>query len=126
MGNECKKILVVDDEEMIRDLTREFLEAEGFQVVTASDGRKGVEMAKSQHPDLIIMDVNMPALTGFQALKEIKTDIKTMKIPVFMLSTRNSEEDIQAGMELYAEKYIPKPFTRDKLIFEVRQTLGLR
>ncbi len=126
MGYGKKKILIVDDEEMIRELTKDLLEAQGFEAITAADGKKGVDMAKSKKPDLILMDVNMPKMNGFQALEEIKKDKKTMFIPVFMLTTRNSEEDIQTGMEHYADKYLPKPFTPEKLIFEIRQTLSYK
>lgn len=125
MNAQTKRILIVDDEEVIRELAKDLLENKGYQVLTAPDGRKGVEIAKSQKPDLIIMDVNMPRLNGFQALHEIKKDKKTMSIPVFMLTTRNSEDDMRQGMEEYADKYLPKPFTPQKLLQEIEETLGL-
>ncbi len=121
-----KKILVVDDEESIRELTKDLLESRGYEVLTAPDGKKGVELAKSKKPDLILMDVNMPKMDGFKALEEIKKDKKTMFIPVFMLTTRQAEDDIQQGMENYADKYLPKPFTSEKLMHEIEQTFGYK
>lgn len=126
MSAGSKKILVVDDEIVILDLAKEMLEKQGYEVLTAPDGKKGLELARSQKPDLVILDVNMPKMNGFQVLSEIKKDKKTMGIPVFMLTTRNAEEDIQKGMEGYADKYLPKPFTPQKLMEEIRETFGLR
>jgi DNA-binding response OmpR family regulator len=121
-----KKILVVDDEEMIRELAKDYLESKGYDVLTAADGKKGLQEAKSKKPDLIILDVNMPKMNGFQVLDELKKDRHTMDIPVFMLTTRKSDEDIRQGMEHMADKYLPKPFMPETLLDEIRKTLAVR
>ncbi len=122
----AKKILIVDDEAVIRDLSKELLGSHGYEVLTAADGKEGLELARTLKPDLIILDVNMPRMSGFQALREIKKDKKTMSIPVFMLTARGGEDDIRQGMELYADKYLPKPFTPQKMLEEIEETLNLK
>lgn len=121
-----KTILVVDDEEMIRELAKDYLESKGYDILTAGDGKKGLQEAKSKRPDLIILDVNMPKMNGFQVLEELKKDKHTMNIPVFMLTTRKSDDDIRQGMEHMADKYLPKPFMPEQLLEEIRKTLAVR
>jgi DNA-binding response OmpR family regulator len=121
-----KKILVVDDEEMIRELAKDYLESKGYDVIIAEDGKKGLAEAKSKRPDLIILDVNMPKMNGFQVLDELKKDRHTMVIPVFMLTSQKSDEDIRQGMEHMADKYLPKPFMPEVLLEEIRKTLAVR
>ncbi len=124
MGDSKKKILMVEDEAPVRELVKSLAEARGYTFFEAPDGQKGVEAAKKHHPDIILMDVNMPKMTGFQALEKLKSDKKTQNIPVIMLTTRDTQEDMSQGMELYADKYIPKPFNSEHLFEEIRKTLG--
>lgn len=121
-----KTILIVDDEEMIRELAKDYLQSKGYDVLTAEDGKKGLQEAKSKKPDLIILDVNMPKMSGFQVLAELKKDKHTLNIPVFMLTTRKADEDIRQGMEHMADKYLPKPFMPGTLLDEIRKTLAVR
>lgn len=120
-----KKILVVDDENDLREMLRDFLSREGFEIVEASDGRKGVDEAKRSMPDVILMDVSMPHMDGFQALERLKKDKKTMNIPVIMLTARADEKNMAEGIRLYADKYIPKPYDLKHLLQEIRRTLGV-
>lgn len=121
----AKKILLVDDEETIREPLAEMLVRQGYEVFMAEDGKKGLEEARKKKPDLVLLDVNMPRMNGFEMLQELKQDKKTAEIPVFMLTSRNSAEDIAAGITGFAEKYIPKPFDFNELLSEIQKTLNL-
>lgn len=126
MADAKKKILLADDEQTLRALLQVVLEDAGFEFLEAEDGKAALDKAKKLHPDLIILDVNMPKMTGFQVLEHLKKDSKTRDIPVIMLTTRGGREDVEAGMELDADKYIPKPFDSKNLIQEIRKTFAVR
>lgn len=126
MPNGKKKILLADDEQSLRGLLKTIFEDAGYEFLEAEDGKAAWEKAKKEHPDLIILDVNMPKMTGFQVLEHLKKDGKTRDIPVIMLTTRGSQEDIEAGIRLDADKYIPKPFETKDLLHEIRQTFAIR
>ena len=121
-----KKILLVDDEETIRHPLAAMLTSQGYEVFQAEDGKKGLDEARKQKPDLMLLDVNMPKMNGFQLLQELKKDHKTADIPVFMLTSRSTAEDISTGIVGFAEKYIPKPFEFSHLLSEIQKTLSLR
>ncbi len=121
-----KKILIVDDEPSVRELLGDILKTHGFTVLMAEDGKKGWEEAKRHKPDLVVLDVNMPKMDGFQVLQNLKKEKKTRDIPVIMLTTQNTQDDITHGMELYADKYIPKPFDSYHLVSEIRKTFDVR
>ena len=120
--SDSKKILMVDDETAARGLLKTMAEMQGYIFFEAEDGKKGVEQAKKHLPDLILLDVNMPKMNGFQVLENLKKDKKTQNIPVIMLTTRDTQEDMAQGMELYADKYIPKPFDSNHLFREIKKT----
>ena len=127
MGNEGgKKILLVDDEVSIVDLLADILIKNGFTVFKANDGKKGLDDAKKLRPDLVVLDVNMPKMDGFKVLENLKKDKKTRDIPVIMLTTRASADDISQGMQLYADKYLPKPFEGNQLVAEINKTFATR
>ncbi len=84
-----KKILIVDDEESIREPLKEMLVRNGYEVIMAEDGKKGLDEARKKKPDLVLLDVNMPKMDGFKVLEELKKDKKTADIPVFMLTSRS-------------------------------------
>ena len=117
-----KKILMVDDESAARGLIKTLAEMNGYTFIEAEDGKKGLERAKKDAPDIILLDVNMPKMNGFDVLQNLKKDSKTMNIPVIMLTTRDTQEDMAQGMELYADKYIPKPFDSNHLFGEIKKT----
>jgi len=116
-----KKVLVVDDDQTIRDLVSSMLEAEGFSVTTAADGKEGVELLDSQpRPldfSLIILDVCMPEMNGLDVITRLKLHPHTQSIPVLMLTGEDKAEDIMAGYSVGADYYITKPFTRQQLLF---------
>lgn len=115
-----QKILIVDDEEKIRNVVREYAEFEGYSVAEAADGMEAVEMCKKEDFDAIIMDVMMPRLDGFSACKEIR---KHKEIPVIMLSARGEEYDKLFGFEIGIEDYVVKPFSPKELMARIRVVL---
>lgn len=114
------RILIVDDEEKIREVVREYAQFSGFTVSEASDGMEAVEKVRSQDFDVIVMDIMMPRLDGFSACKEIK---KIKDIPVIMLSARGEEYDKLFGFELGIDDYVVKPFSPKELMARVRVAL---
>ena len=109
-------ILIVDDEEHIREVLREYAEFEGHEVDEACDGMQAVEMAKSKDYDIIVMDVMMPKLDGYSAVKEIR---KLKNVPVLMLSARGEEYDKLFGFELGADDYVVKPFSPKEVMARI-------
>ena len=110
------KILVVDDEENIREVIKEYAEFEGHEVAQACDGMQAVEMAKQDDFDIIIMDVMMPRLDGYSACKEIR---KVKNTPVLMLSARGEEYDKLFGFELGIDDYVVKPFSPKEVMARI-------
>ena len=102
------KILIVDDEEMIRGVLREYVEFEGNEAFEAADGMEAVKMCRENDYDLVLMDVMMPHLDGFSAVKEIK---KSKDVPVIMLSARGEEYDKLFAFEIGVDDYVTKPFS---------------
>jgi len=114
------RILIVDDDTELCDLVREFLEPEGFSVESAHDGESGVKLALSGDFDLAVLDVMMPGLNGFEALKRIRAD---SSLPVIMLTARGEEVDRIVGLEIGADDYMPKPFNPRELTARLRAVL---
>ena len=114
------KILVVDDEELIRNVIREYLVMENYQVDEAGDGQEAIAKAKNTDYNLIIMDIMMPKMDGYQACKEIK---KTKDIPFIMLSARSEEYDKLIGFDLGIDDYVTKPFSPKELVARVKAIL---
>lgn len=119
-----RKILVVDDEVAIVRVLRDRLETEGFEVLTAYDGLQGVEVARKEQPDLIIMDITMPNMDGLTAAKLLREKPETAHIPIIMLTARGQETDEQAGYQAGAVLYLTKPFSTRQLVREIRKILG--
>lgn len=113
-------ILVVEDEESVRELVRMYLENEGFRVETASDGEEALNKVKASTPDLIILDIMLPKFDGWTVCREVK---KTSNVPIIMLSARTEEFDRVLGLELGADDYIPKPFSPREMVARVRAVL---
>ena len=118
-----KKILIVDDEEKIREVIREYAEFSGYGAEEAADGMSAIGMVKLNDYDLIIMDIMMPKLDGFSAVKEIQ---KIKNIPVIMLSARGEEYDKLFGFELGIDDYVVKPFSPKELMARVNAVLNRR
>ena len=116
------KILTVDDEADIRRLIQIKLKKAGFEVVTAVDGEDGVEKAKTEKPDLILMDVMMPKMDGITAVKKIKEEMDPAPL-VMMLTAKGTEDDVMLGLVEGADDYIIKPFAPRELIARVKVAL---
>lgn len=115
-----KKILVVDDEENVLELLTLYLEADGYEVLTACDGLKGIELARSYKPDLIILDIMLPIKDGWQIAKELRKDMDT---PILMLSAKDSESDKILGLNLGGDDYVTKPFSPGEITARVNAIL---
>ncbi len=117
------KILIAEDERDIRELVSFSLQFGGFTVVQAANGAEAVEQALKELPDLILMDVRMPKMTGYEACRQMKTIPEVRDIPVVFLSAKGQETEIQTGLEAGAEEYILKPFAPDELVKQVQAVL---
>lgn len=114
------KILIIEDEENIARLIKLYLEQAGYQVITAADGAAGLEMHAREHPDLVILDLMLPALDGMEVCRRIRAWANT---PILMLTARQSEEDRIAGLELGADDYLVKPFSPREVVSRVKAIL---
>jgi CheY-like chemotaxis protein len=118
------KILIAEDERDIRELIAFSLQGlGGFDIVLASNGAEAVERATAEIPDLILMDVRMPRMTGYAACKKLKENDATKSVPVIFLSAKGQDEEIQQGLAAGAAAYILKPFAPDELVNQVRSVL---
>ena len=115
-----KKILIVDDEKPISDIIKFNLTKEGYETVTAFDGRVAIEKFEEENPDLIILDLMLPELDGLEVAKEVR---KTSHIPIIMLSAKDSEFDKVIGLEIGADDYVTKPFSNRELLARVKAHL---
>jgi two-component system, OmpR family, alkaline phosphatase synthesis response regulator PhoP len=120
------KILAVDDEPHIIRLVQINLERAGYEVVTASDGRAGLDKVAAERPDLIVMDVMMPHMDGFEALHHLKADPSTRDIPVIMLTAKAMDSDVYEGWRSGADCYLTKPFNPRELVDFIRRILKSR
>ena len=118
------KILIAEDEKDIRELIVFSLQFAGFEVVPAVDGQDAVEKAQEVEPDLIMMDVRMPRMTGYEACAKMKTIDAIKDIPVVILSAKGQESEIQTGLNAGAYEYILKPFAPDELIQRVKDIIS--
>jgi CheY-like chemotaxis protein len=118
------KILIAEDERDIRDLVAFTLRFAGHEVFSASNGEEAVELAPKVNPDLILMDVRMPRMTGYEACKILKSDPDMKDIPVVFLSAKGQENEIQQGLASGAEDYLLKPFAPDQLTSRVKIILA--
>lgn len=110
------KILVIEDEQYIRENIVEILEIEDYTVLAAENGQVGVDLAQKNLPDLILCDVMMPELNGYYVLSELRSKSATQTIPLIFLTAKTAKEDMRLGMDLGADDYLTKPFTRDELL----------
>ena len=118
-----KKILVVDDEKDIVEMLKYNLEKEGYTVFTALNGKRAIEQAHENKPNLILLDIMMPEMDGWEVCKQLMKDEKTSTIPVIFLTAKGSEVDEVVGLELGADDYIVKPISIRKLIARIKTAL---
>ena len=116
-----KKILAVDDERHIVRLVEVNLQRAGYEVVTAYDGREALEKVKAEKPDLVVLDVMMPYMDGFEVLKNLKADPTTAEIPVIMLTAKAQDADVFRGWQSGVDCYLTKPFNPMELLTFVKR-----
>jgi DNA-binding response OmpR family regulator len=119
-----KKILIVDDEADLVETIRFPLELEGFQVLAAYNGEEGLNQARSERPDLILLDLMLPKLDGYKICRLLKFDDRYKHIPIFMLTAKTQEKDKILGKETGADEYLTKPFDIDELIAKIKSNLS--
>ncbi|HEY8899935.1 MAG TPA: response regulator transcription factor [Chthoniobacterales bacterium] len=119
----AETVLIVDDEQDVVDLLRYNLNRAGFSVSIASDGLKGLEKARSERPDIIILDLMMPEMSGEKVCRALKEDASTAGIPIIMLTAKDQPGDRIVGFELGADDYVPKPFSPRELVLRVQALL---
>ena len=115
-----KTILIADDKANIRNLVREYLEAENFRVVTAADGREALYSARQEKPDLILLDIMMPEMSGYEFIKAYRKERET---PIILLTAKLDETDKVLGLELGADDYVTKPFGMKELVARINAVL---
>ena len=118
------RVLVVDDEVYILHILDFSLGAEGFEVITANNGELAIEKAKQEKPDLIVLDVMMPVLDGYETCRRLKREAETKNIPVVLLTAKGRDVDKRLGYEVGAVDYIIKPFSPNRLIERIQEILG--
>ena len=123
-GGQRGTILVVDDSPTEIHIFKKILEKQGYNIVVAKDGQEGIELALQTHPDLILMDVVMPVLNGFQATRKLKNNEETAGIPVIMVTTKDQQTDINWGMRQGANEYLVKPVAPAELLFKIKALLN--
>jgi DNA-binding response OmpR family regulator len=118
------KILIAEDEQDILELIIFTLEFGGYEVIPTSNGEAALEMTRKEHPDLVLLDVRMPRMSGYQVCSHIKSNLETQHIPVVFLSAKGQEAEINTGYEKGAIDYILKPFAPDQLLNRLEEILS--
>jgi two-component system cell cycle response regulator DivK len=124
MDSMMSKILLVEDNEMNRDMLTRRLERKGFEVVIAVDGQAGVDMASSSNPDIILMDLSLPVMDGWEATRQIKADPATQSIPVIALTAHAMAGDEQKALAAGCNDYDTKPIDLKRLLGKIGKLLG--
>ena len=116
-------VLVIDDEKDLLELVRYNLEKEHLDVITATDGQSGLEIGLKHKPDLVLLDLMMPGMNGLEVCKQLRSDARTSRVPIIMLTAKAAETDKIVGLEMGADDYITKPFSVRELLARVRAVL---
>jgi twitching motility two-component system response regulator PilH len=119
------KVLIVDDSPTEIHILKGMLERHGYECIGAESGEQGIELAHSARPDLILMDIVMPGLNGFQATRHLTRDPQTRQIPIIIVSTKSQETDKVWGLRQGARDYLTKPVTEDDLISKIQAVLAV-
>lgn len=119
-----KTILLIEDDRALRENTEELLELSGYSMITAPNGKIGIQMAKEKLPDIIVCDIMMPEVDGYGVLKELSSNDKTKHIPFIFLSAKTEHKEIRRGMDLGADDYLTKPFEEEDLINAIESRLA--
>lgn len=118
-----KRILVVEDEPRVMVMVRKRLELNGYRVITAVDGKEAVEVTQQEHPDLIVLDLMLPKLDGYEVCRVLRHDPACARIPILMLTARTQDEDIRLGMVTGANAYLTKPFDAEVLLSRIAELI---
>jgi DNA-binding response OmpR family regulator len=121
-----KRILIVDDEPNILISIEFLMKREGYEVAIARDGEEGLEAIRAQRPDLVVLDVMMPKRDGFEVCTEVRADPSLADVRILMLTAKGREAEINKGLALGADAYIPKPFSTHELVAKVNALLEAR
>jgi two-component system alkaline phosphatase synthesis response regulator PhoP len=121
-----KKILIIDDESDLVETIRFPLETEGFHVLVSYNGEDGLNQARKENPDLILLDLMLPKLDGYKVCRLLKFDERYKHIPIFMLTAKTQEKDKILGKETGADEYLTKPFDLDELIDKIKAYLSVK
>jgi len=119
----AKRILVVDDESDLVVMISTALKHQGYEVITANDGQEGLEKAKTEKPDLIVLDLMLPRINGYKVCGLLKKDTRYAKIPIILLTAKASTEDMELGKKVGADAYITKPYERETLISKIEELI---
>lgn len=121
-----KRILIIEDEVTLQRALSEFLIAEGFEVINASDGEEGLDMVKTKNPDLILLDIILPKRDGFEVLSEIKKDEKTDHVPVVLLTNLEAAEDVERAFNAGATTYLVKSnYKLEEVVKKIKEILKM-
>ena len=119
-----KKILIIEDEVELVEMLKVRLEANGYDIISAYDGQTGLDRAKKEKPDLILLDLMLPKIDGYQICGTLKKDKEYSRIPIIIFSARAQEHEIKLGKELGADDYITKPFEPSVLLAKIKELIG--
>jgi len=119
-----KKVLIIEDNKDIRENIDELLQLSNFEVVTANNGQEGVEVIQKEKPDLILCDVHMPVMNGYQVLEAVKSKPETAKIPFVFITSSSQKKAIEKGVLSGADSYLVKPFQMEELQGTINKLLG--
>jgi two-component system phosphate regulon response regulator PhoB len=121
-----EKLLIVDDEEDILDLVRHHLNREGYEVHVAASGEQALQLARSRHFHLMVLDLMLPGMDGLEVARQLNGDARTRALPIVMLTAKGEEADVVAGLELGADDYVTKPFSPRILVARIRAVIRRR
>lgn len=124
MAEETKKILIVEDEPDVASLLALMLKSRGHDIIEAGDGQEALEKARSERPDLIILDIMLPRLDGYKVARMLKFDENFSHIPIIMVTAKIQEKDKKTGLEMGADAYITKPFDTAMLLEKINEILS--
>lgn len=127
MANEPIKILIIEDDTFLSSMYATKFEIEGFRVITALDGESGIRSAKDELPDIILLDIMLPQMNGFDVLRTLKKDDALKKIPIVLLTNMGQKDDIEQGLNLGADDYMIKAhFMPSEVVGKIRKILGIK
>ena len=118
------RILIVDDEAELLDMLKIRLEASGYDIITAKDGQEGLDKAKEEKPDLMILDLMLPKMDGYKVCGLLKNDTRYSKMPIIIFTARAQDSDVKMGEEVRADAYITKPFEPNVLLGKIKELLN--